>query len=132
MESQHIKGNQIYVVSTSKNSQGYKDFINQIKLPYFLFDSIFLSPDMSESAIPNKLHDLPLKEADILCIVRGGGDTSHATFQPFHSVIAKDYLHELKRQGVIIITGIGHFTDEFIIERASTFNEAMPTAAAYI
>lgn len=93
--------------------------------------TVFLAPDQKSSAIPTALKSLNLKPDDILCIVRGGGNPFHKSFQPFQSLEAAKYLKTLSNDGIIVITGIGHSSEEFTIEYAVTYKTITPTAAAH-
>ena len=69
---------------------------------------------------------------DILAIVRGGGDTTDRQFHPFNNSDAARTLERLRSEKeVIIVTGIGHATDSFLVEQYTTFKQATPTDAAY-
>jgi hypothetical protein len=123
-----ISDGRIYVLSTSQQSKGYEDFMYTIDTENV--ESIFLEGDTSESAISDILDQYSFQSGDLLCIVRGGGDILHETFRPFHSFEAAQYIKKLSSRGVIIITGIGHTSDNFLIEKSATYNESTPTSAA--
>ena len=122
----------IYVLATSNQARGYHDFLSCLDQENKkAINLITLSPDFSDTAILNKIHKYNITNGDYLCLVCGGGDVSNDTFRPFFSFDAMCYLHQLKDNGVVIITGLGHSTDHFTIELAATYNEITPTAAVY-
>lgn len=69
---------------------------------------------------------------DILAIVRGGGDTTDRQFDPFRNRGACEQIRRLTQEiGVVVVTGIGHATDHFLVEEVASFKQATPTDAAY-
>lgn len=72
------------------------------------------------------------RPGDIVAIVRGGGDTNDAHFSPFKDESALKILVRLRNEcNVILVTGIGHASDSFLVEEAATFKQATPTDAGY-
>ncbi len=71
------------------------------------------------------------KAGDIVAIVRGGGDLSDPQFNAYRFKGACDKLKFLSDEcGVISVSGIGHSTDQFLIEKSVNFAQITPTDAA--
>lgn len=72
-----------------------------------------------------------LKSGDIIAIVRGGGDTNDYQFAPYQNKKSCEIIHKLiSKKSVILITGIGHTSDKFAIDKYVTYSKITPTAAA--
>lgn len=68
---------------------------------------------------------------DIIAIVRGGGDTSDPQFEVYRDRETCIEIEELAdNSGVITVSGIGHASDTFPIEKSVNFSQITPTDAA--
>jgi chromosomal replication initiator protein len=123
------KPDYIYIVSNSANAHGYKDFLNTIKPSLKTKTHSLFIDGRSRGGIIDKLETYNFNPGDMICIVRGGGDTSHESFRAYHSAEAAIYLLELINKGVIVVTGIGHQSDDFIVETHVNYRCITPTAA---
>jgi exonuclease VII large subunit len=126
----------IYVITTWSLGKGEEDFRlvlerekHKIKKTIRINVARHGSQAVSE-AIRNNINEF--EAGDIVAIVRGGGDTSDARFRPFNDEAAVKGVSDLrKNKRVIVVSGVGHASDRFLIDKAATFSQATPTDAAY-
>jgi len=115
------------IMTSSKESHGYHDFLSEVDLSEVPHEVVSLG--YREQGILDHLVQRSFKAGDIICIVRGGGDLLHPSFKPFDHFDSAIQLNELKERGVIVVTGIGHSRDSFVVERGATFVESTPVKA---
>lgn len=118
---------QLTIMTSSKESHGYHDFLSEVELSGVPHEVVSLG--LREQGILDHLAQRSFKAGDIICIVRGGGDLLHPSFKPFDHFDSAIQLKELKDRGVIVVTGIGHSRDSFVVERGATFVESTPVKA---
>ena len=147
-------------VISAETSKGYLDFINVIKnhpAPYRFQLTLFpalLQGDKAIESIRNQLFKVsgsrfegqassiqhpassnehratsiehPASSFDLLAIIRGGGDEIGLTcFNDYY--MARD----ICRFRIPVITGIGHSTNETVVELVASLNKITPTEVAY-
>lgn len=122
------RGTQIFVLTTSPNSNGYHDFCATVKglvsfIPVFFDSKAF-------EGLSNCLATLGAKRGDAVVIVRGGGDIKHRSFNAFRSEEPAAMITALSTLGVDVIVGVGHANDSFEIDMAATISAITPTQAA--
>jgi len=125
----------IFLITTWRTGKGEEDFKQVILRKNHKVIEILRVNALhhGESALLHiiRSNSEKLHSGDILAIVRGGGDTSDKSFSPFKSSAAAEAIERLKKtKGVIVVTGIGHASDHFLVEQAATFKQATPTDAA--
>jgi len=77
------------------------------------------------------ISSLGVINGDIVVIVRGGGDIEHETFKAFRSTEAANAIRAIRVLGITVISGIGHASDEFIVQSEASIPAITPTDAAY-
>ena len=119
----------VFVLTGSRNSNGYKDFValceGEIEFKPNFFDS------RNENGLYECIANLGAKKNDTVVIVRGGGDVTHESFNAFKSTKAVDAIDYLKCIGVFVIVGVGHSSDSFPIDKNASISAITPTDAAY-
>lgn len=118
---------QLTIMTSSKESHGYHDFLSEVDLSEVSHEVVSLG--YREQGILDHLVQRTFKAGDIICIVRGGGDLLHPSFKPFDHFDSAIQLKKLKERGVVVVTGIGHSRDRFVVERGATFVESTPVKA---
>tara|TARA_R100000655_G_scaffold89613_3_gene130114 strand:+ start:10921 stop:11391 length:471 start_codon:yes stop_codon:yes gene_type:complete len=127
----------VFVVTTWRTGKGEEDFRHILQRQHHKIRKTIRVNWLkySDRALAQAIHEhinafLP---GDIVAIVRGGGDTKEKQFAPFNNPDAVKAVRTLREQyKVVVVTGVGHSTDHFAIERVATFNQATPTDAAYL
>lgn len=123
----------IAVISV-ETSKGYSDFLNVIEhnrqgftFTHFLFPAL-LQGDRAIQSISRQLHQIhKVKESfDIVTIIRGGGgDVGLNSYDDYS-------LARLVAQFPLpVLTGIGHSTNETVVEMVAHANKITPTDLAY-
>jgi len=117
-----------------ETSKGYSDFLNIIdnnrwgfKFSHYLFPTL-LQGDRAIQSISRQLHQIhKLKDNfDIVTIIRGGGgDVGLNSYDDYH--LAK----QIAQFPLPVITGIGHSTNETVVEMTAHANKITPTDLAY-
>lgn len=117
-----------------ETSKGYSDFLNIIdnnrwgfKFSHYLFPAL-LQGDRAIQSISRQLHQIhKLKDTfDIVTIIRGGGgDVGLNSYDDYH--LAK----QIAQFPLPVITGIGHSTNETVVEMTAHANKITPTDLAY-
>jgi|GEM_PF-5530760 len=125
----------IFLFVTHHKSQGEEDF--KAILSRHLKPNISLVIRMNNhhkskallTAIKGAKHSF--QAGDIVAIVRGGGNTDTEQFDSYRDEETCDEVRSLyDNLGVITISGIGHSTDSFPIEKAVNLAQITPTDAA--
>src|SRR5690606_24767693 len=116
-----------------ESSKGYADFTHIIeqnpwgyKFFHYLFPSLLQGDNASQSII-NQLHRIEKvsHHFDVVAVVRGGGgDVGLSCFNDF--ALAR----QIATFPLPVITGIGHATNETVVEMISFFNAITPTKLA--
>ena len=116
-------------IITKKTSQGYNDFVPQLKIP--------LEITVKEISLESKktghecIHAISeLQDMDIIIISRGGGDTSNIS--EYWDQL--DLFSKIRSSKVPIITAMGHREDKgdkLLITNVSDDDYATPSTAAY-
>lgn len=120
----------IYLVSSSRHSQGYKDVLTKTKGKIKFSGEYFLNGNHDDDALFNLLSRIGAKNGDVICIVRGGGDLQHSSFNPFNNELAKEAIRALTMLNIVVITGVGHASDKVLMQETATYPEITPTDAA--
>jgi hypothetical protein len=125
----------IHLIVTQNRSKGEEDFHTIL--------TRFMKPKISsiirlDNQYKSKALLVALKSfqhlfmpGDIIAIVRGGGDINEPQFDPYKD---SETCHEIRNlrdnYGIIVISGIGHASDRFLIEQCVDFAQITPTDAA--
>ena len=131
-------------IISAETSKGYLDFIQVIRqhpIPYRFEINLFpafLQGDKAIDSIRKQLKKIqsssdPVSSSqprassfDLLAIIRGGGDEIGLTcFDDF------DLALEICQFPIPVITGIGHSTNETVVEMVASLNKITPTEVAY-
>jgi exodeoxyribonuclease VII large subunit len=116
-----------------ETSKGYADFLNVLETNpwnYKFFHFLFPSLLQGEKAVESIIHQLNrikkvIDHFDAVAIIRGGGgDIGLSCFNNF------DLAKEVCLFPIPVITGIGHTTNETIVEMISFSNAITPTKIA--
>lgn len=116
-----------------ETSKGYADFIktlNQNQWGYAFFIMLFPSLLQGDGAVAGILHQLKRiekvhKHFDVVAIIRGGGgDVGLSCFNNY------DLAKAIADFPLPILTGIGHATNETVVELISHSNQITPTGTA--
>lgn len=113
---------------TAKNAAAKQDFISKLNPNYFQNTEFFIEEiELTKTEnIVKSLQELQQKSCDVICLVRGGGDSE--MLLPFSEPVL---LYALFESSVPIITGVGHKTDDLLCKRVKgTYNADTPTGAA--
>lgn len=123
----------IAVISV-QTSKGYQDFINIISKTYSHFNfkielfPALLQGDNAITSIAEALESIESKtqEFDVVTIIRGGGgDIGLSCYDSF--LLAS----KVARFPLPVISGIGHSTNETLVEMVTYTNKITPTDVAY-
>jgi hypothetical protein len=121
---------QVFVLSGSPQGKGYLDFMSKFSER----DKLDFSPQFINTRDPEGLSKTIAKLApqpgEVIVVVRGGGDISHATYNAFRSDSAAAAINETRGKGVFCIVGIGHSDGTFQIERYADKTVITPPEAA--
>ena len=129
-------------VISAETSKGYLDFLEVIKqhpIPYRFEITLFpalLQGDKAIDSIRGQLKVIsgiqlssiqhPASSFDLLAIIRGGGDEIGLTcFDDY------DLAREICQFPMPVITGIGHSTNETVVELVAAVNKITPTEVGY-
>lgn len=123
----------IAVISV-ETSKGYSDFLNVLdnnrwgfSYSHYLFPAL-LQGDRAVQSIARQLHQIKkVKDHfDIVAIIRGGGgDVGLNSYDDYH--LAK----QVALFPLPVLTGIGHSTNETVVEMIAHANKITPTDLAY-
>ena len=134
-ENSNLFTGNVYLFVTQNKSKGEDDFeavLKRYKKPIFISKFRLNNSHKSKAllkAIKSSKHRF--KAGDIVAIVRGGGDTNDSQFDSYKDNETCCEVRNLAdRAGVITVSGIGHSTDNFPIEKAVNFAQITPTDAA--
>ena len=125
----------IYLFVTQNKSKGEDDFkaiLSRYVKPKIV-SVIRLDNSYKSKALLTAINNFKhlFVAGDIVAIVRGGGDTNEPQFDSYKDDETCNEIRYLAdRNGVITISGIGHSTDSFPIEKAVNFAQITPTDAA--
>lgn len=117
-----------------ETSKGYHDFINILdnnSRSYKFFTMLFpalLQGDAAVSSIIAQLENIKkvYQHFDMVAIIRGGGgDVGLACYDNY--ILAK----EVAMFPIPVISGIGHSTNETVVEMVANYNPITPTDLAY-
>lgn len=127
----------IFVITTWRIGKGEEDFKHILQRQHHKITKIIRInwQKYSERALLQAIHENNDRFApgDIIAIVRGGGNTKERHFAPFNDPGAATAVRALGKQTkAVVVTGVGHSTDHFAIEKEATFKQATPTDAAYL
>ncbi len=120
-------------IISDRTSKGYSDFVNvlennagQFKFIYRLFPANLQGERAIETiSMQLELIKEELQAFDVVAIVRGGGDdTSLACYNNYSLTKA------IARFPIPVVTGIGHSTNETVVEAISHFNAITPSKLA--
>jgi exodeoxyribonuclease VII large subunit len=116
-----------------QTSKGYADFLKMIdsnpwgyKFFYFLFPSLLQGDKAAESILYqlNRIRKV-IKHFDVVAIIRGGGgDVGLSCFNNYKLA------EQIARFPIPVITGIGHATNETVVELIAHKNAITPTELA--
>jgi len=124
----------IRVFTSGLGSDGLADFnhtLPRLLAPADLPTIEPVSIGVRDDAIIRAIRKETWRAGDILCLVRGGGDMLNETFRPYHSFDAALALQALVKTGVVVVNGIGHANDRFVVDHGASFVEITPTQAAH-
>jgi len=121
-------------VISAETSKGYLDFIQVIRqhnISYRFEITLFpalLQGDKAVESIREQLSGIrhPVAGFDLVAIIRGGGDEIGLTC--FDSY---DLARDICTFPLPVITGIGHSTNETVVEMVAALNRITPTEVAY-
>jgi len=121
-------------VISAETSKGYLDFIQVIRqhqIRYRFEITLFpalLQGDKAVESIREQLSGIrhPASGFDLVAIIRGGGDEIGLTCFD-HYDLAKDICNF----PLPVVTGIGHSTNETVVEMVAALNRITPTEVAY-
>lgn len=114
---------------TSVGSAAHADFLHEIEAPGFAFHVLVADARVqgagAEASLVGALDAVCAAGAEVVAIVRGGGSRLDlATFD--REVVAR----AVAMAPVPVITGIGHETDETVVDRVAAAAYKTPTACA--
>ena len=119
--------NKIAILSR-KGSQGYNDFINQMKIPLDIeLIDISLEGENTSKDIINAINKI--NNVDLIIIIRGGGNTTDISL----SFDKLDLFEAIKSSKIPIVTAIGHSNDtkdKLLITQISDMDCCTPTTIA--
>lgn len=122
--------NKLFIVTNGYKTAGYKDVMSTLDPKVKNTATTRTIDARDDHAIIVTLQSEVIREGDVVCIARGGGDILDPSFRAYHNIDSAQYLRKLKSEGVIIVTGIGHASDKFILDDYATYHCITPTAAA--
>ncbi len=121
-------------VISAETSKGYSDFLNiighyprQYRFQISLFPAL-LQGDRAVDSIVTQLRNIEAcsGDFDLVLIIRGGGDEIRMTCFDNYTLSREVCLHPLP-----VVTGIGHSTNETVVEMVAGRNKITPTDVAY-
>ncbi|NEV93216.1 exodeoxyribonuclease VII large subunit [Psychroflexus sp. YR1-1] len=118
-------------VNTSKGYQDFMNIISQSRSPFHFKIELFpalLQGDKAITSIAEALENIKTrkKEFDVVTIIRGGGgDVGLSCYDSF-ALASK-----VARFPLPVISGIGHSTNETLVEMVTFANKITPTDVAY-
>jgi exodeoxyribonuclease VII large subunit len=121
-------------VISAETSKGYSDFLNiighyprQYRFQISLFTAL-LQGDRAVDSIVTQLRNIEARSGDfdLVLIIRGGGDEIGMTCFDNYTLSREVCLHPLP-----VVTGIGHSTNETVVELVAGRNKITPTDVAY-
>jgi len=125
----------VFMITTKNRSLGALDFQRVLRNHGItVARTARLFSDYGEKALPRAIDSLAddLRRNDVLCIIRGGGDTSKPEFATFHARSSCEALRALRTEkGVLVVTGLAHESDTFPIDECADFAAYTPTHAAF-
>lgn len=117
-------------ILSKENTQGYNDFIHQLKIPIDITCvSVCLEGPNTSTDIISKLYTLQDSDTDLIIIMRGGGDTTEIS-RSFDKI---EMFDAIKKSKIPVATSIGHFNDsdkKLVITKISDKDFPTPTSAA--
>lgn len=117
-------------ILSKENTQGYNDFIHQLKIPIEITCvSVCLEGSNTSTDIISKLDTLQDSDIDLIIIMRGGGDTTEIS-RSFDKI---ELFDAIKTSKIPVATSIGHFNDsdkKLVITKISDKDFPTPTSAA--
>ncbi len=123
----------IAVISVD-TSKGYQDFVNILKnntRGYHFFHMLFPALLQGDAAVDSIIEQLDnirkvKHHFDLVTIIRGGGgDVGLACYDEY------DLAVEVARFPIPVVSGIGHSTNETVVEMVANYNPITPTDLAY-
>lgn len=126
----------IFLVTTWRTGKGEEDFRHILQSKHHKVEGTIRInwKKYAQRALAQaiRMHSSQFSAGDIVAIVRGGGDINDVQFTPFNEPDAVKEIRLLKeKKNAVVITGVGHSSDYFAIEKEATFRRATPTDAAY-
>lgn len=125
----------IFLITTKSRSVGALDFQRILRNHGITVTrTAKMFPTYRERALPRALESLAedLRPNDVVCIIRGGGDTSKPEFATFRVRESCDAIRSLKgEKGVLVVTGLAHESDTFLVDECADFAGYTPTHAAF-
>lgn len=118
-------------VIAPENSRGYNDFMDKLKeKPRQIFESDIvpklITDKFSYDKIIEKITEFNKeKSCDVICIIRGGGDREQLI-----EYSRPELLQAIHDSAIPIITGIAHYDDILLCDRAAFYGARTPTDAA--
>jgi exonuclease VII large subunit len=125
----------IYVVSSAR-AKGLKDFFITLEEDNSVFarQDIYIKKVLINFNDPygiyKALKNISWNHRDLLCIVRGGGDTNDQSFEAFNNEATLLEIENIQKKGVFVLMGVGHAGDNFLIDSVVNHKAITPTAAA--
>lgn len=123
----------IAVISV-ESSKGYRDFVNIISnntRGYKFFQMLFPALLQGDAAVDSIIRQLDIikkvhRHFDMVAIIRGGGgDVGLACYDDYNLAAA------VAKFPIPVISGIGHSTNETVVEMVANYNPITPTDLAY-
>ena len=117
-------------ILSKKNTQGYQDFINQLKIPINInCIPVCLEGSNTSQDIINKINKLQDVDTDIIMIIRGGGSVTDISLS-FDKI---ELFETIINSYIPIVTSIGHYDDcdkKLLITKVSDKDFSTPTTAS--
>lgn len=124
----------VFLITTESFSTGAADFqriLSRYNIP--VEKVLRMSRKDCDYAIARIVDSLESKigQGDIVCIVRGGGNSTEPQFDVFRSKVSCKAILQLREKGAISVLGVGHALDVFELDTFVDYAAITPTEAAF-
>lgn len=125
----------VFLITTKSKSVGALDFRRVLRNHSITVTrTARMFPNYGAQSLPRAIESLvpELRRSDVLCIVRGGGDTKKPEFDTFRARESCESIRSIRADlGVLVVTGLAHESDTFAIDEYADFAAYTPTHAAF-